>query len=261
MPRAPSRRRARHLFARWAEVAERLRSAKLVALFLDFDGTLVPIQPRPGDVRLDAATRRILSRLARQPRTKVWIVSGRRYADVRRRAKVAGAKHLGLHGWERGGRGPLPREPRRRLEKALHLLEQRVACFPGIWIEDKGLSLGVHYRRATAGAVRRARPLLRALVRPFAPDLHLLEGKKIWEVLAKEVKSKGTAVRAVLGELPRAALPIYVGDDTTDETAFAALRRGITVRVGIPRQTKARFYLRDPEEVKEFLEKLEAELP
>jgi trehalose-phosphatase len=63
----------------------------------------------------------------------------------------------------------------------------------------------------------------------------------------------------LLKDLPRGALPIYLGDDTTDESAFAELRRGITVRVGGHRRTKARFYLRNPDEVMGFLETVEDE--
>ena len=253
-------RGARHLFECWSRVAKRLKAAGRVALFLDFDGTLVPFRPRPKDVRLDPPTRRILSRLAGNPRVRVWIISGRRYADVRRRAGIPAVRYLGLHGWERGDRRGFPGHARVWIEAARQLLSAGLASFPNIWIEDKGLCLVIHYRRAAASEVRRARPLVRAILKAFDSDLRLMDGNKIWEVLSKEVRGKGDAVREILAELSKPSLACYVGDDTTDEAGFAALPRGITVRVGKPRATRARFSLRNPKEVGQFLERLEAEI-
>ena len=94
----------------------------------------------------------------------------------------------------------------------------------------------------------------------FRPDLRVLPGKKVWEVLPAEVLGKGAAVLALVAQLPQPALAVYVGDDASDESAFRALPEGLTVRVGRERFTQARFRLRNPEEVREFLERLDAEL-
>jgi trehalose 6-phosphate phosphatase len=258
MPRARGRRGSRHLFDRWAEVSERLRAAEHVALFLDFDGTLTPLRHRPGDVWLDAAVRKAVERLARHPRVTVCLISGRRLADLRRRARIAGVSYVGLHGWERLGRA------RRAVPEFLTRLKGSVASrlgeLPGIRIEDKGFSIGVHYRGARAAAVRRARVLLQECLKPYPGRFRLLKGKKIWEILPAEVAGKGAAAREVLAEVDRPALPVYVGDDTTDEAAFEALREGITVRVGPARHTRARYRLRSPKEVRDFLERFEEEI-
>jgi trehalose 6-phosphate phosphatase len=260
MPRAPSRRGTRRLFDRWAEVAGRLRAASHLALFLDFDGTLVGLRRSPGQVWLDDSVRRILRRLARHPRVDVWIVSGRRLADLWKRAAVAGVKYVGLHGWERPGRASAAKATKSFLQSVRRLAAERLSGLPGIWVEDKGFSFVVHYRGADARAVQRARAVFRQTLKPLESRLRVLEGKKVWEVLPREVEGKGAAVREVLAGLPGATLALYVGDDTTDELAFAALPRGITVRVGVPRRSRARFRLRNPEEVREFLERLEAEI-
>ena len=84
--------------------------------------------------------------------------------------------------------------------------------------------------------------------------------QRVTEVLPREIKGKGAAVRALLAEFPRPVLSIYVGDDTSDESAFQALPQGVTVRVGRPRRTNARFELRNPEEVCIFLQRVEAEI-
>ena len=101
-----------HLFHCWEHIAARFRSSPSIALFLDFDGTLAQLEPRPEDVWLDAATRRTLLHLHRSPRFRVWIVTGRRRADVRARIKVPGLRYLGLHGWEGRAAPPIMEDSR-----------------------------------------------------------------------------------------------------------------------------------------------------
>jgi trehalose 6-phosphate phosphatase len=258
-PRAASRRGSRHVFDRWSEVAQRLHAAKHIALLLDFDGTVVPIQPRPEMVRLGLPTRRLIGRLAKHSRVTVCIVSGRRLADLRRRAKVPGVRYVGLHGWEWDGKASSPLKDN-VVGQVRRLLTEQLGFLPGIRVEDKGISFAVHCRGATSGAARLARSRLHKILKPFEPYLRVLHGKKVWEVLPPEVQGKGRAVGLLLAELPHGTLPIYVGDDTTDESAFAELHHGIAVRVGRHRRTRARFYLRSPDEVVAFLQALEAEI-
>jgi trehalose 6-phosphate phosphatase len=258
-PRAPSRRGSRHLFDRWPEVAERLHAAKHLALLLDFDGTLVPIQPRPEMVRLDLPTRRLIGRLARLPRITVCIISGRRLADLRRRARVPCVRYVGVHGgeWDKNTSTP---PTNKSLARVKLLVKERLGFLDGIRLEDKGISFAVHYRGATRSAARRASALLRRTLEPFRAHLNVLKGKKVWEILPPEVEGKGRAVRLLLADLPRGTLPIFVGDDVTDESAFAALPHGLTIRVGKNQRTKARLQLRNPDEVKTFLRKMQAEI-
>jgi trehalose 6-phosphate phosphatase len=85
-----------------------------------------------------------------------------------------------------------------------------------------------------------------------------LKGKKIWELLPRAIVGKGPATQSLLAELPADTLPIFIGDDTSDESAFAVLPHGLAVHVGGHTQTKAHFCLRDPGEVREFLERFGA---
>ncbi len=236
-----------------------MRSAKQWALFLDFDGTLTGIRPRPGMVRLARPVGKILGRLTRSPRIKIWLISGRRRADLRRRARIAGLHYVGLHGWERAGNGALGGAHQFMVACAKNLLEDSLANLPGVWIEDKSVAFAVHYRGASPSAGQRARREIRKVIDAFRPELRVVEGKKVLEVLPREAESKGGAVRALLQELPAGVLPIYIGDDITDESAFAALPRGLTVRVGKDPRTRARYYLHNPEEVARFLAGLEKE--
>ncbi|MBI4166576.1 MAG: trehalose-phosphatase [Acidobacteria bacterium] len=256
--RPASRCSSRHLFDRWSEVAQLLRAAKHIALILDFDGTIVPIQRRPEMVRLGPSPRRLIGRLAKHSRLTVCIVSGRSLADLRGRAGVPGVRYVGLHGWEWSRKKSVPPGDK-NLDRVKLLLKNRLGSLVGIRLEDKGISFAVHYRGATQSAARRADVLLRKTLKPFEPHLHVMNGKKVWEVLPPGVQGKGRAVRLLLANLPSGTLPIYIGDDTTDESAFAELGGGITVRVGGHRRSKARFTLRNPGEVLGFLETLEAE--
>ena len=256
----PSHRAPRHLIDGWPQVSERVRSAEHLALFLDFDGTLAPFRRRPEQVRLSDDTRRVLQRLVRYPQLRVFVLSGRRRADVQDRVGVPEVRCYGLHGWE-GPTTGLPKSPAKRsLREVRRQLRNRLSGLRGVWIEDKGPILGVHVRGATASVCRRTSDVVQEVMGRFQPELGLLSGSRVWEVIPRELQGKGATVRSLLREMPPAALPIYLGDDATDETAFAVLRHGITVCVGGRRPTRARFDLRSPQEVRTFLKELESEL-
>jgi trehalose-phosphatase len=252
--------RPRHLFDEWATVRERLHAARHVALFLDFDGSLVPLRRRPEQVWLDEAGRRLLRRLARHPRVTLVMISGRRHADLRKRVNVPAARYLGLHGWERGNGTSARPGTRRLMLLSRRMLAERLRGLPGIWIEDKGPVFVAHYRDASASTTRRARQILRETLDWLEPDLRVLAGRKVWEMVPQELRGKGAAVSRVLEGMPKGTLSVFVGDDVSDERAFAALRGELTVRVGRPRRTRAHFRLRNPGEVRTFLDRLLGEL-
>ena len=147
------KRMAPSLVADWARVAAQIRSSCRVAVFLDFDGTLVNIAPLPDQVRLAPATRRVLRRLARHPRVTLVVISGRRRSELRRYIGLPGIRYYGLYGWERSGHSPLPSSALRALRSAQSKLSIHLSSIPGIWVEDKHFSLSVHFLGASpAGA-------------------------------------------------------------------------------------------------------------
>jgi trehalose-phosphatase len=249
------RRAASYLFTQWPAVKARLRKAPRVALFLDFDGTLTRLRRRAEDVWLAEPVRKLLARLNRRDRIAVHIVSGRRLADVRARAGVAGITYLGVHGWEREGKR-LSELSRRELASARKEIVAAIASWPAVRLEDKSFSFAVHYRGAREAVARRVRPVVEKAL-ASRRRLKVLRGKKVLEVLPREMKGKGAAVRELLRAMPSGTLPVFVGDDVTDEAAFRALPRGLTVRVGSPRGTAAKYFLRSPAEVRRFLERIE----
>ena len=250
----------KRVFDCWPRIAARIQSAGSVALFLDFDGTLARIQSAPDEAYLSPSTRIAITRLVANTRVRVWVISGRIRDDVRRRTRVGGVKYLGLHGWETRLPTPLRSETKREFERAKRSLTERVGPLRGIRIEDKGSAFAIHYRQASENASNLARNEVLSAMESLNGAFRLLNGKKVWEILPREIGDKGLAVRRELNRFEQRALPIYIGDDATDESAFFALLEGITIRVGRQALTRAQFQLRDPIEVQLFLEKLDLAL-
>ncbi len=206
------------------------------------------------------AARRALARVARHPRLRAFIVSGRRLPDVRRHVGLRHVTYLGLHGWETRRRRTGSIGLHRFMQRLRREVESKFAGAEGVWVEDKYVGFVVHCRYAPPRERQAARAALDQTLAPVQLKIRLLGGKGVWEVLPVEVQGKGAAVVGLMKGPGRNALPLYVGDDLSDEAAFEALPRGITVRVGKPAKTKARYWLRNPDEVREFLERLEGEI-
>ncbi len=257
----PVRRSGKSIWACWNRVSSRLRGAKQVLLVLDFDGTLAPLCAWPGKVRLPSRTRAVLQRLTRHPRVRLCFISGRRWKDLHDRVGLKGVQYLGLYGGERRPAGVRLNEAKKLAQQARRSVEKRLNGLHGVWIENKGLGFALHDRDASSGNRKHAENLLHEALQPFRRHLRVIENQRGLEVLPRALEDKGAAMRALLGEnYRRDLLPIYLGDDLSDESAFAALRRGFTVRVGPRARTRARYTLRDPEDARDFLERLEAEL-
>jgi trehalose 6-phosphate phosphatase len=253
---------ARSAFRAWSEIRSQLLAADRWAFFLDFDGTLVNLNARPSDVQLPAPAKRVLQRLVRHAGVFVAIVSGRSLRSLQSLVDVEGLHCIGLHGAERDGiSATLSPATRVALEGAKRTAKSELSAMPGIWIEDKGLSFAVHHRDARGATVKTAGVSLGSLVEPWGDALRILNGSRVWEVLPKEIPGKSSIVAEVLGELAAGTAAVYIGDDGTDEPAFAVLANGITVRVGHGANTRARYCVRTPADVLRFLARVEKELP
>jgi len=250
----------RPLLKSWPAISRRVQAAEGVALFLDFDGTLVDFQPRPDQVKLAVRTSAALRKLTAIPNVRVTIVSGRRRSSLLRFIKVRKLRVSGLYGWEHQEgiilAGPAMRQVS-RIRKLLATLEREL---PGIYVEDKGISFAVHFRDASQEVVGKAQRMLSKFLPRFRAYMRIIRAGNVWELTPRHVRGKGPAIRTLLRELPAKFLSFYVGDDLTDEPAFRALGKGISVVVGSRRPTNAYFSLPNPIAVCKFLELLSREL-
>jgi trehalose 6-phosphate phosphatase len=215
------------------------------AFFIDIDGTLIDIAATPEGVHVAAELPDLLDRLRGACGGALALVSGRRLVDIDRLLFPLVAAAAGVHGLER--RRADGSVVRAGVSAALDRLRDEFARFvaerPGVRLEDKDLSLALHYRLAPLEepAVREA---ARRAVAPFADDIKLLEGKMVIEVKPQGT-NKGTAVAAFLDEPPfKGRRPVFLGDDVTDEDGFAAANDagGVSILVG-ERPSAARWRL------------------
>lgn len=224
------------------------------ALFLDFDGTLVELAEAPEAIRVSPAVASLLQRLLKRLQGRVALVTGRSIAGLERHLSCSGVAVSGSHGLElrlADGRA-LPISVRHDLGPArerLRLLAQEV---PGLLIEDKPFGVALHYRRAPEQAERVA-DIMTALA--GQSGLEVQKGKMVIE-LRPPGADKGDAVRAFMTEPEFAgARPLFIGDDMTDEHAFAAAADlgGAGILVGPPRPTAAKWRLSDVAAVTDWL--------
>jgi trehalose 6-phosphate phosphatase len=252
------RRELPHLFSHWDKVIERIRKSSRLLLCLDFDGTLVRIAPKPNRVRVLVRTARLLRRLGRHAKVSVILVSGRKRKDMLNYVSLPQVQCQGLYGWEGNGDLSLSVAAEIDLLRARLALGRKLPKFYGAWVEPKESSLSVHVRSVKPELVPLVRQTVRSLVRPLRRSLHVFENIRDIEILPWSVKDKGAAVRSFLARSEhRNDLPFYFGDDFSDEPAFRAVRRGISVLVGKARPTGAQFRLRGPAEVTMALARIE----
>ncbi len=246
-----------------AWLAGRIRH-KPVALFLDYDGTLSPIASSPQKALLPVRTKELVRRLAALgARCRVAIVSGRPVETLRRLIGLRTVVYVGNHGFQM--RGPcfsftvaLSSASRAGMARMHRALRRRLDAVAGVLIEHKGYSVSVHYRQVPPRFLPEVRAAAQEIMARYGARYGMArsDGKKVWEVRAVPGVTKGSAVARLLRRWPN-ALPVFIGDDRTDEDAFAYLgSRGITVRVGRSCRTRARYRLGGPGQVRVFLERL-----
>lgn len=254
---------------RFDEIAQRLNGHR-AAVFLDYDGTLTPIVSRPELAVLSEAMRRNVETLGGL--CPVAVVSGRDRADVQRLVGLDNLVYAGSHGFDIAGPNGLSKQHERAaeylpaLDRAEAQLNGALHDVEGALVERKRFAIAVHYRLVADEDVGSVESAVDAAIAQDEEHLRKTGGKKIFELRPRLPWDKGRAVLWLLEALgldrPE-VLPFYLGDDETDEDAFAAIRDreglGVLVAAG-QQQTQASYALRNPEEVGRFIERLSATL-
>ena len=237
---------------------ERRLDGKNPAIFLDYDGTLSPIAPRPEMATFPEETREIVRRLAE--RFPVAILSGRAREDVAELVGLEGITYAGSHGFDIAGPGVryeggdgIPEQ----IESAAQELREKLPGLPGILIEPKHFTVAVHFRLAHPEDLAAIDSVVDEVVANH-PTLYKMRGRKVFEVRPRLNWNKGKALLWLMEALrldPAYFIPLYLGDDVTDEDAFLTLEaQGIGILVAEePRPTAASYSLSDPNEVRRFL--------
>ncbi|WP_120243883.1 trehalose-phosphatase [Halopiger aswanensis] len=240
-----------------------LSNASRLLACLDFDGTLAPIVEEPDEAAPTPANEAAVEALAAESAVTTAIISGRALTDVRERIDGPSI-YAGNHGLELERRGsvavhPVARKRATRIERACETLETALEPIPNARIEDKRLTATVHVRSVPEAAHPVVERRTREVVDRFGGDaLEISGGKQILEIEPSIPWGKGNAVELIDAELPEDTVALYIGDDTTDESAFRAVEPdGVGILVGDDEPSAASTRVASPADVASFLEWLE----
>lgn len=257
-----------HLFSKWDELKGDFTN-RHTCLFIDYDGTLTPIAEHPDKAVICQGMRNILRDLSTKPGCSIGIISGRSLKDIKSMVGLEGIIYVGNHGLEiEGPKIKFKSQISSRLASIIRNLKEeltdKLSGIKGIFVEDKNVTLSVHYRLATRSGYLSARKIIEEVIRPLSArnKIKVSYGKKVTEIRPPVQWNKGKVVAwllarqtFILGDYP--IMPVYLGDDATDEDAFAMLKnKGLTIYIGRPKKSQARYYLKDTREVFEFLKKI-----
>ncbi|MBP9854334.1 MAG: trehalose-phosphatase [Candidatus Omnitrophica bacterium] len=230
---------------------------------MDYDGTLAPITQTPDKAVTTIETREILLRLSKHPQCHLSIISGRKLSDLKHMVDIPNLTYVGNHGFEIEGQTNINFESlvSTQFEEDLAVLKEiltaKLSNLKGLWIEDKGIILTVHFRLATDKTGLLARKVFMKVCQNYLSNrrISFMEGKKVLEIRPPIKWDKGEAALWILSKWQRQLgknqiVSMYIGDDFTDEDAFKILDGiAMTIKVGQAKQSFAHYYLKNQEEV------------
>ncbi len=232
------------------------RPAGPPVIFLDFDGTLAPIVSSPEMASLSTEIRSLLLELSRM--TEIAVISGRSLDDIRGRVGIPGIIYAGNHGaeiWDGTAVAVTQSVTSSRdlIEDILKRLSQATSNISGVRIEDKGITVSVHYREVRTRDLADFFDIFFNIVTGHEDSLRITSGKKVFEIRPRDIWNKGDAIKWISDTLLPGRVVLYTGDDTTDEDAYVAIKgQGVSVSIGTSAESD--FYLKDQTEIKDFLE-------
>lgn len=260
-----------YLFNDWAYIDKKIRGQKNILLLCDYDGTLTPIVDRPEMALLSGDVQKVLARLAGKKQFILGIISGRALEDIKEKVNINGLIYAGNHGLEIEGPGlkfihPLTEELVSVLRLISQVLRKALNNIRGVIVEDKGMTVSVHYRLVADAELPELHSKFESIVTGARAvgKIKTTAGKKVHEIRPAIAWDKGKAVNLIIERyIPQQRrndlIPVYLGDDRTDEDAFRVVNQygGISILVdGEGQVSQAKYYLNSPDEVGSLLEEL-----
>jgi len=256
------------LFDHILRIYKKFQKSEHIFLFLDYDGTLVPFKDTPTQVATPKEIKKVIKQLIKSPKVKVIIATGRQLHDIKKLMNVKGVSFIALHGldietadgmkfcWK------LATQARLLIKVIKKDMQKKLIDEKGAFLEDKELTIVFHYRLLAKNRIHALRETFKKIVhtRDSHNILEIINGAKIIEARPKGW-NKGKGIELFLARFTavKNILPLYIGDDITDEDAFRFLgKRGITIYVAntSKRKTSARYWVKNPNEVCSFLQSL-----
>lgn len=260
-----------YLFNDWVYIDKKIRAQRSIMLLCDYDGTLTPIVDRPELAVMSEEMHKAFDRLVGRKQFILGIISGRALADIKERVNINGLIYAGNHGFEIEGPGlkfihPLADELTSVLRLISQVLHKAFKNMRGVIVEDKGMTVSVHYRLVADAELPELHSKFESIVMGARAmgKIRTTDGKKVHEIRPAIAWDKGKAVNLIIEKyIPQQRrknlLPVYIGDDRTDEDAFKVINQygGISILVGKEGQASAaKYYLNSPEEVGTLLVEL-----
>ena len=235
----------------FSSIKKRATAGAGVLLLFDFDGTIAPIVGDPLKAEMLPHWRDWLVALMRKNNIEVGVVTGRAQPDAKDRVRIDRMLIASDHGYEiwRGHKKlfSIGSEFTAKMKKLGAAVYKKFGSIPGVSIEQKDYSVALHYRHVD---VKKQNWLVKEymeMIRPILKEqnLELMKAKKLFEVRPKKFWDKGKSSKWIWENIAPRYLPVYFGDDTTDEDAFRELKKvGITIRVGLKKSSNAEYYVR-----------------
>jgi trehalose-phosphatase len=258
----------KHLLSCWDVVVVRIREAKHILLLIDYDGTLTPIVEKPELANLSPEVKERLQELAKNPYLTLGIISGRTLEDLQQRVDINDIIYAANHGLEIEGPGisfvnPAAKQATPLLHSLCQDISKAIAGIKGARIDNKGLTLSLHYRLVDESQLGELNKIFRHIVKtPLASgQIRITPSKKAYDVRPAADWDKGKAVEFIAQKLTGVDKPLmlFLGDDVTDYDGFRTvdMNGGISIFVGEETTNPpAQYFLYSPKEVYQFLRML-----
>ena len=250
---------SRYLFDHLDILGERITHAPSLIVFVNYDETLASLAGKAEQTELPPGMRQTLRALARMEKVEIAVFSGRNLADVQALVGVPNVMVAGNHGLEiqtpeYSFLEPAALARQGTLRELAANLTQKLQPIAGVRIDEKSLAIVVDYSQAGDTQVEEVRRILHAALANASHPFVLTQAEKTYEIRPRVYWNKKDAVQWIRERIEgHEALTIYIGGDASDETAFAALAEGITIRVDIVPESAAQYHVNEAHEVQEFL--------